>query len=479
MMIEKTDEVEIIKPLVEADLGHHNLGGSKENIMSLSKRRGVLFLLFLFSLLFILASCGETGETNVPATAPETSQSPASATAFTPATPAETGSPSGPVVITIGNLTDETGVASIPLSYIDISVRDMIDYYNEENIIPGVKLELLGYDTQFNPGKFISGYEWLRNHGADLIWNALPPGVTELQDRADEDEFCIFSATANIEPEELDGSHVFCIAITPKYEAYTFLDWIAKNDPDFPQGRPAKIGGAAWKEDYSNIWFEAAKEYCNAHPDKYEWVQEYLTEVKFSWDAEIHGLKDCDYIYVPTPPQTFLRAYRQAGYEAKFIGTELHVAFNGMIDANDLWEEANGMLLILAAGWYNDENDSTIQMINSLLTDNYSDEKMLDILTVGAAYRTALRIHMICDIIKQTVERVGAENFSTEALVETAKSWSFTYDNVEEISNFTETKRFSQNYYGIYEFSVDQSNPRSWEYVTRVDPDWIPQVTKP
>ena len=86
---------------------------------------------------------------------------------------------------------------------------------------------------------------------------------------------------------------------------------------------------------------------------------------------------------------------------------------------------------------------------------------------------------MICDIIRQTVERVGAENFSTEALVETAKSWSFTYENIEKFSNFTETKRFSQNYYAIYEFSVDQSNPRSWEYLTRVDPDWIPQVTNP
>ncbi len=450
--------------------------------MNLAKEGATLFLLFMLPAIFLLASCGGDEDTNPPKTSPMsnpmTSQSPAPETTVPATSPTETGSHSGSVVITIGNLTDISGVAAIPMSYIDLSVQDMIDHYNDENSIPGVELQLLNFDTRYNPGRFMSGYEWLRNEGADLIWNSLPPGVTELQDKADEDKFCIFSATANVEPNELDGSHVFCIAITPKYEAYTFLDWIAKNDPHFPQDRPAKIGGAAWKEDYSNIWFEAAKEYCDAHPDKYEWVQEYLTEVKFAWDTEIHGLKDCDYIYVPTPPQIFIKQYRQAGYQAKFLGTELHVAFNGMIDKSNLWQDADGMLLILAAGWYNDENDPTTQMINNLLTDNYSEEEITDILTNGAAYRTALRIHMICDIIKRTVEQVGAENFNTETLLEAASSWSFKYGNIENFSNFTETKRFSQNYYAIYEFDVDQSNPKSWEYVKRVDPEWIPQVIK-
>ncbi len=414
----------------------------------------------------ILVGCGDEGNDSGLVQVPQESQKPVP-------------TKSEPITVTIGNLTDLTGVAANPMSYIDMSVRDMVNYYNEENLIPGVELELLPYDTQFNSDRFIYGYEWLREKGADLIWNSLPPGVITLQSRADEDKFPVFSATANVQPEALDGSHVFCIAIAPKYEAYTMLDWIANNDPDFPEDRPAKIGGAAWEEAYSNIWFASAREYCEAHPDKYEWVKDYLTDIKFSWETEIHELKDCDYIYVPTPPHAFMKAYRQAGYKAKFLGTELHVAFNGMIDASGLWEEADGTLIILAAGWYNDEDDPTVEMINGLLANNYSDTTITEILTNGAAYRTALRAHMICDIIRETVEQVGAENFSSEALVETAKSWSFTYGDIEDFSNFTETKRFSQNYYAIYEYDVDSSNPRTWEYVVRADPDWIPQVTAP
>ncbi len=445
--------------------------------MYLLKKVWLPFLLLLLPVVFFMTSCSDTEETDVPpVTVPENSQS----APENSAPPTETGSASSPIVITIGNLTDVSGVASIPMSYVDFSAEDMIEHYNNGNIIPGVELQLLNFDTRYNPGRFMSGYEWLRDQGADLIWNPLPPGVVELKDQANKDKFCIFSATANVEPDELDSSYVFCLAITPAYEAYTLLDWIAKNDPDFPQDRPAKIGGAAWKEAYSNIWFEAAKEYCTAHPDKYEWVQEYLTEVKFSWENEIHGLKNCDYIYVPTPPQVFVKQYREAGYKAKFLGTEIHVAFNGMIDRSNAWEHVDGMLLMLSAGWYNDENDPTTQMINSLFEEkNYSEEKIADILTNGTAYRTIIRIHMMCDIIKQTVERVGAENFSTEVLVETAKSWSFKYGDIEDFSNFTETKRFSQNYYAIYKFDVDQSNPNSWEYVTRVAPDLIPQIIEP
>ncbi|MCP4608924.1 MAG: hypothetical protein GY845_09445, partial [Planctomycetes bacterium] len=46
--------------------------------------------------------------------------------------------PTDLVTLTIGNLTDETGVASSALSVIDMALKDFAEYYNEENLIPGV-----------------------------------------------------------------------------------------------------------------------------------------------------------------------------------------------------------------------------------------------------------------------------------------------------------------------------------------------------
>ncbi|NQT74268.1 MAG: hypothetical protein HQ553_16105, partial [Chloroflexi bacterium] len=55
------------------------------------------------------------------------------------------------VVITIGNLSDLTGVSSNAMVYINMALDDLIKYYNENNLIPGVRLNVITYDGQMNP----------------------------------------------------------------------------------------------------------------------------------------------------------------------------------------------------------------------------------------------------------------------------------------------------------------------------------------
>ena len=82
--------------------------------------------------------------------------------------------------------------------------------------------------------------------------------------------------------------------------------------------------------------------------------------------------------------------------------------------------------------------------------------------------------------VRETIERVGAESFSRASLVQTANSWALQAQGLDDFNDFTDTKRFSQNYYGIYEIQVpeDESMP-SWQYIIRVDPEWLPSVNKP
>ncbi len=383
------------------------------------------------------------------------------------------------ITITIGVLTDQTGVSASALEYIDLAFEDTVNHFNKEGLIPGVKLDVIKYDTYYDTSRFVLGYENLLSKGADVIVNFLPPGVPILQSRADSDKIPIFTMTANVEPGDLDGSYVYCLATVPAYEAYTVLDWIAENDPEFPKDRPARIGGCAYTETYSNILFSAAKEYCKYHPDQYEWEATFLSDFKFSFDAEIEALKDCDYVFTPSPPMTFVKAYRQGGGQAKIVWTEIHAAFTGMFDKDqlDMWDEIDGSYIILSSGWYNDQNDPVIKMINEVLDSNHSEDKAEEIRRNGGGYRTVMRADMICQIIKETVEREGAANFNNEALAQTANSWSFTYGNIENFCNFTRTKRFSQDYYLIFELQADESNPHSWQYVTRVSPEPILQVT--
>ena len=380
--------------------------------------------------------------------------------------------------ITIGNLTDMTGVSANSLQVIDVALQDMVNYYNENNLIPGAELDVIKYDTQFDPTRFTTGYEWLKQRGVDTIWNALPPGVLTVKSRADADKFPVFTATANMEPSELDGSYMFCLAIAPTYEAYTLLDWIANNDPDFPKDRPAKIGGAAWTDGYSDIWFKAAKEYAKAHPDKYDWVKGYITDIKFTWTTEIEGLKDCDYVFVPTPPQAFIKQYTDAGYSTTFLGTEVPCAFTGMMDKAGLGEAIDGMYIILSGAWYN-ESGPIMDRLNMLLDTKHSPQEAEEFRANGVGYRGGKQAYMMCEIIKETVERVGAENFSQSALYDTAINWQYDYQGIESFQNFTETKRFSQNYYAVFEVEYPGVETPIWKTIHRAHEGWVPQLTSP
>lgn len=71
----------------------------------------------------------------------------------------------GKVTITIGEITDLSGPASPALLSVHYVTMDLVDYYNEEGLIPGVKLELVTYDCAYNPARDIPGYEWVRERG--------------------------------------------------------------------------------------------------------------------------------------------------------------------------------------------------------------------------------------------------------------------------------------------------------------------------
>lgn len=374
------------------------------------------------------------------------------------------------VVITIGNLTDQTGVAAEPMSYIEMALDDMAWYYNQNNLIPGVELKIVDYDDQYDPARDIPGYKKLKRDGADFLWSPVTLAVPVLKPHLDSDEFVLFTATANMSDAELEGGYIFSLGITPKYEAYTLLDWISKNDDDFPTDRPARIGAAAWNDGYNNLIFAAAEEYVKANPERFEWDTSFLTEFKFNWNVEAEELKDCDYVFMPTPPHVFIRDFRNAGGTAKLLGTDPPAAFLGQISDSELWDETDGALFLRSSRWYN-ETGMIIDITNQLLEERHSVDEASEIREQGCGYIATKQFYMMLDIVRETVERVGAENFSSEELYATAINWKFGLDGMVDFNSFTPTKRISQNYYAVYEGRVSDQD------IFRVHDDWIPQVT--
>lgn len=152
---------------------------------------------------------------------------------------------SEPVEITIGVISDRTGMAAQTMGIVDIALDDLVGHFNSEGLIPGLTLSVITYDGQYHPARDIPGYEWLSERGADVIFADMPNTAVTLKPRADADRMVVFSLFASQEVIE-DPGWVFCMNIPISAYATTLLDWVARNHWDSESNGPARVGTAGW-----------------------------------------------------------------------------------------------------------------------------------------------------------------------------------------------------------------------------------------
>ncbi len=376
-----------------------------------------------------------------------------------------------PVVITIGNLTDKTGPSANPLSLIDMALEDTVRYYNEDNLMPGVEFKVIHYDTQLDSSNDIPGYKWLKGHGADIMFTAIPSAAITLKPLLEKDKMVLFSVVPDREAVEPPG-YVFSAGTTLcEFHSYTLLEWIAKNDADFPTNRPAKIGGAGFPTSYMESTLRGAKEYAKAHPDQYEWEGEFVSSFKFTWQTEAAALKNCDYIIPPSLMNQFVDECHNSGYEGKFVGTAINLAFFNFIDKDDIWDDIDGMRIIMPNWWWNE--DSEVVDLSKDLLERYHPGRSAEIMRTSNGYLTVNTVYIILELVRQTIEKVEPQNFSSQALHDAASNFSLNIDG-KETDTFSEEKRLSRNWFAIFEFDADERD------LVRLNPDeWLDVIQQP
>lgn len=373
------------------------------------------------------------------------------------------------VVITIGNLSDLTGVTASVMEVMNMALEDLVAHFNGEHRIPGIELEVITYDGQYDPSRDIPGYEWLKERGADLLFTPVGSTAVTLKPYANQDEILLFTPDAR--PDALSPpGYVFCQSNRTNELAYTLLKWIAENDWDWKTNGPAMIGGAGWFVPYAESFIDGMEEYTKAHPEQFEWVGGYLTNFAFTWGPEVEALKECDYVFPPVNPVNFVKQYRDAGHDAKFIGTDAHAAFFDMVTDANVWGDMDRMLFLRDTRWWNEDGpliDFTKQMLYQ-----YHPDSAEEIMRSGIGYLAINNIYIILEIIENAIDTIGVEGFDSQALYNAAKTYSMTVDGLERYS-FGETKRCMTNYYGLYEASGTQKD------IFRVDTRWHPIIREP
>ena len=429
--------------------------------MRILSKSGLIVLVLLMMLIPIMAACDDDDETAPPTTATKPTQT-------LPPTPAED------VEITIGHVTDMTGPGAQAFTIVNSALNDLVEYFNSENLIPGAELKVLDYDGQMDPAKDIPAYEWLLEKGADVIFSGVPATPMTLKSRLETDQTTMFALTSNEAVTNPPG-WVFCMTVNTQPFSYTLLKWIAENDWDYTTNGPAKIGLADWIGPYGESTIAGMEAYCDAHPEQFTWEGGFLTNFSPTWGPEVEALKDCDYVMPPSLGiglTGFIGEYRNAGGKAKFIGFDTHPGFLGMVVDAVGWDSIDGMLFGFQNPWWNEDVEIP-NLAEEILNTYHDPDEVVGLMKGGTSYIGSFSMWYAClQVLAETVNEVGPENFTPQDIYDTAMSFSMELDNGQQCT-FTESKRTAWNYIGMYAASAAQ------EDIVRIDTEMHPLIYEP
>lgn len=386
--------------------------------------------------------------------------------------PAEQTTPAGKTVvptgertkIVIGNITDMTGPAAVFMTTVDMGLADIVRYYNDNDLIPGVEVELMNYDAQFDPAKDKPAWEWLKAKGADIMLGQMTYHPMSLGALGEQDKTPVLVAQAPSNLLETPG-YMFAGAPAPEDLTWNMMQWIMNNHWDYRSKGPAKVGLAADEGGVPSELIKGFEAYARMYPERMKWAGAQIIPMgSYNWGNAAEALKDCDYIWTPNMFPMFIREYASSYSKAVFLGADNQGSFMKIANDMGIWPSMDGMLFIFQTEWW--DEDAELPNLIKTLIDRYRPGELAKIMEGGKGYMSVPNGMMILESIRNAAAAVGPENVDSEAIYEGAQSMKILFDGVQRFS-FTETKRSGVDRLAIYE--VDSSR----KTMSRVS-EWFP-----
>jgi hypothetical protein len=382
------------------------------------------------------------------------------------------GGEKGVVTITIGEITDLTGPGSPAVITLHYCLQDMISYYNDEGLIPGVKLKMVSWDTRYDASREIPGYEWVREKGAKLIVVIMPQSGPMLMPFAARDKIPLAALSCHRDTLSPPG-WVFNLSNSSDMNVKTLLKWISEEHWDYSKGIP-KLGLVGWQEHLIVAVNEAMKEYAQDNPSKFDYVGARIVPFgQIGWAGEVEALKDCDYVAaIGFPMGNIIKEFHQRGYKPTFIDPSAGAAsYRGFLVDMLGYEGLDGTLTSNSAPFWTD--DTPIVRLAKQLLEQYRPKQAEDVIYAGLAYVGG--VHNLLNtfqILANAIEAVGPESFSGQAYYDAAIKYQTSGPLWEGYPQweFTETKRYLVNDVIISEFSAEAQDLVNLS-------GWLPLIT--
>jgi ABC-type branched-subunit amino acid transport system substrate-binding protein len=381
----------------------------------------------------------------------------------------------GKATIHIGFLTDLTGEASPALKTITFIVQDMIRHYNDDNVIPGVRLKLDTYDTQFDASRYPLGYEWCRQKGANMIITVIGDAALASEPFAARDKIPL-ATISGVDEDFTPPGWTFGFSDTNQAAAKILLHWVSENDwPNKGQGTP-KIALIGWDDTVSTLDADGLDRYLHAHPNEYDYVDRITTPVgTMTFTSEALKLKNegLDYVGVcsGTMWASFVRDLRAAGSQATVLDCLASIGAYTKLYSQQLgWDLLQGQYSTANNLQWNETSSPIVQLATTLVNRYHSGGEAQDIIASGNSYvGVAFMVTGILEVLQQAIQNVGAKNFNGQAYYDAAlnyKTTSSMWAGCPEFG-FSETRRTLMDKSVITEYKGEN-------YV-RIS-DWLPNV---
>jgi hypothetical protein len=401
------------------------------------------------------------------------------------------GKAEGKVTIVIGNMTDLTGVAAPALAPMTDALHDVVDEINAGlapgvQLPAGVQLKVVDYNTAFDPTRFVPGYEWLKEQGAQVIVSVFNDCSETLKPLAAADKVAILGMATTIPMIDPPG-WVFGFSAPTRWGIKLMLEWIADQweaDGKYETVGKPTIATVGWNDAWGTDNKEGAEEYCAAHPDEFDYVGSYMAPVgTLTWSGEVSKTLNVDYVQTAANgalmPATFWAQYKQAGGTGINFDTESLSAYKGYITEYCGWPAWDGKLNVQAWGWWNLPDKypgewTEVKYIKDVLYKYHSKAEADEFFNAGMGYlgggaMQLFALQTVVAAINATVEETGsAENFDGQAYYDTAIN--YMADWAGAMRGFTSDRRYA----------VDEMIVLRWdaaaEDLTMISDGWLSLV---
>ena len=355
--------------------------------------------------------------------------------------------------VILGWLGDETGVSAAAFKEVRYGLLDYLATMEKTNPIPGVKIEVLTYDTRLESGRVPTGYQWLKGQGMDVLIQWSPGAYAMTLENQKNDSIASFCTTAY--PATQDSGWVYSWGPSEFDQGQWLAQALVDDWDETTEGRTIKVG-------YVDVAGYSSANFCregieawiaqNAGAMDYKVVQGGSSQT--AWASEIDALKDRDVIVFATPATagaSFLNEVRARGYTGRLQATAFSFLSYLTLIKNSVGAAGlDGIRIPHAYTLFTEGSDFALQAKEALYELRPAEA---DTLKGGTTWISGwIYGFILSEAIRHAADTAGSENVNAEAIHEALDSLEIEIPGASVTATVTGEKDVLFPYYRMVEY---------------------------